>query len=989
MVVNLTVSNIIVQPELNAAQITITPTFSSGEGGGVTNYEALSNLPKINGVELRGNKTAKDLGLQPEGDYATNAQLANKKNIIEPNVVYGNLNLKFKDVIWEDGFVKIAVTSPINQTQTYPHIGLRKVIVTKCKIDLGNGLFDLKPIVTYPSAPTKLNTFTWMYFLLSDVDGRLTENTDFTALDLSYELWPDVTLKLDTKTLLGENVVSEHQVSDAGHSEATIKTFNAIYPEFTGEKYRSELDALTLGLIPEIFTPTYCDKRDVNLIIKPYSNVGEEESIGSNPNILTVVSHSGNDFLRYDNGLTSPDQFFENTILVGSRINDATTQSGTSFGFGMEFFEPGNNVGLSALAPTKQFKIVLGFSATTIGNVVNFGTDISKRFRVGDICIIGQDDNTDEQRTITQVNGSFQVIVDSPYSINYITNQWYSILGDLGTLWQADFTNLSYYQSPICAVVGAKLKKIRIATGANWQLVRKVARLTASNANNWDMYRGFGIIDVDAAINYIELNYKSLESRALIADKLESKFGISNFLEYSDLLPNSPVSKKLLSENFAPIPTSEQNYLTSEEKESLWNRNAGACEIPTIVENGDGNITIGAGSFCVYNNIQGSGIIKKYNFAGGILNLTNGVSNYIVGDYNGGVPIVKVITDILLINESTVVPIYSIFRNGIYLHRQNWDALAENLANKIHRSIVKTQKYRRQEGLALSEFGTRNLSLTSGILYVGAVETIVSAIDSTIDNIFEFVKIAGVWTQRIKTQYNNLEYQNGADVATLTSNRYAVNWIFRGIEENKHLYIILGAGDYTQLQAENAVVPEIPINISSHGLLVAKLIVQKSANTATSILGAFERFFSYAPATEHNNTTGIQGGAVGDYQHLTTAEKDSLNNSFLFNNLNAAVGAAIYPLIQSKQNSILGTLVNGVNSTLTIEAPTSGRRNETVLHFSTNAVAAPTFIYSGFTPVWLGGTALSMKVSKKYTIVFEQVEVSAGVWIIKTSWGEY
>jgi len=123
--------------------------------------------------------------------------------------------------------------------------------------------------------------------------------------------------------------------------------------------------------------------------------------------------------------------------------------------------------------------------------------------------------------------------------------------------------------------------------------------------------------------------------------------------------------------------------------------------------------------------------------------------------------------------------------------------------------------------------------------------------------------------------------------------------------------------------------------------------------------------------------------------------KEWLNSLYIgidrlnFNNLNAAVGAATYPLIQLKQNSISGTLVNSVNSTLTIEAPTSGKRNETILHFSTNAVAAPTFIYSGFTPVWLGGTALSMKVSKKYTIVFEQVEVSTGVWIVKTSWGEY
>lgn len=36
-----------------------------GGGGGTDNYNALSNLPQINGTELRGNKTATDLGLQP------------------------------------------------------------------------------------------------------------------------------------------------------------------------------------------------------------------------------------------------------------------------------------------------------------------------------------------------------------------------------------------------------------------------------------------------------------------------------------------------------------------------------------------------------------------------------------------------------------------------------------------------------------------------------------------------------------------------------------------------------------------------------------------------------------------------------------------------------------------------------------------------------------------------------------------------------------
>lgn len=39
---------------------------SGGGGGGTTNYNQLSNLPKINNVELKGNKTLEQLGLQPE-----------------------------------------------------------------------------------------------------------------------------------------------------------------------------------------------------------------------------------------------------------------------------------------------------------------------------------------------------------------------------------------------------------------------------------------------------------------------------------------------------------------------------------------------------------------------------------------------------------------------------------------------------------------------------------------------------------------------------------------------------------------------------------------------------------------------------------------------------------------------------------------------------------------------------------------------------------
>jgi hypothetical protein len=46
-----------------------------GGGGGATDYTALTNKPQINSIELTGNKSLDDLGIQAKGDYATTTAL--------------------------------------------------------------------------------------------------------------------------------------------------------------------------------------------------------------------------------------------------------------------------------------------------------------------------------------------------------------------------------------------------------------------------------------------------------------------------------------------------------------------------------------------------------------------------------------------------------------------------------------------------------------------------------------------------------------------------------------------------------------------------------------------------------------------------------------------------------------------------------------------------------------------------------------------------
>ena len=61
---------------VNGKSVTIS---STGGGGGTGDYSQLTNKPSINSVELNGNKSLSDLGIQPSGSYATSTELGNEE----------------------------------------------------------------------------------------------------------------------------------------------------------------------------------------------------------------------------------------------------------------------------------------------------------------------------------------------------------------------------------------------------------------------------------------------------------------------------------------------------------------------------------------------------------------------------------------------------------------------------------------------------------------------------------------------------------------------------------------------------------------------------------------------------------------------------------------------------------------------------------------------------------------------------------------------
>jgi hypothetical protein len=300
---------------------------------------------------------------------------------------------------------------------------------------------------------------------------------------------------------------------------------------------------------------------------------------------------------------------------------------------------------------------------------------------------------------------------------------------------------------------------------------------------------------------------------------------------------------------------------------------AGARVQPSLTDLGTGSITIGTGIYAVYSNTDGIGRILTHTLAGGTFALTDGVVNYVVADHSSGSPVVRVTTTVSEIQETTIIPIYTIYREGTVLHIFNWDQLGDALANKMHKSIVKTQRFRLESGLAIGEAATRTVTLTAGTVWTGAVGTTMPAIRSDTGSMYLMYHVAGVWTKSAPiAQYNNTQYDDGTALQTLPGGKYAVNFVYRSVGQDNELFLLLGAGAYSLGQAQASQPPALPPIISSHCILVGRIIVNQGGSTATQIDSSFVTQFTPTAASDHNTLANLQGGAASEYYHLTSLE---------------------------------------------------------------------------------------------------------------------
>jgi len=320
---------------------------------------------------------------------------------------------------------------------------------------------------------------------------------------------------------------------------------------------------------------------------------------------------------------------------------------------------------------------------------------------------------------------------------------------------------------------------------------------------------------------------------------------------------------------------------------------AGVISGATYSSTGTGQVNLPAIKVALYNNANNIEPIIVYDVAsgatgsGGIPSLVDQDTNYIVVEYNGGSPRYYVYDNDGPVNDSSTVLFMIVYRAGNFVHTLEFGNQGAGLANKLNDRFIMTDRFGYESGLALSLSADTGIVMCSaGVAWNGPNRQSLTAVNSSGDTFFKNYHSGGTWTYSTTGKtVNNTYYDNGTDIVAATAGKYLTNWYFRGQETNGHIYEVYSPNQYDSVAlAQLSTEPALPELITSHAILIGRIIIQVAATTGLTE-SAFNTVFQSTQVTAHNDLSGLQGGTAGQYYHLTSNQYNNLaltnvNNNF-------------------------------------------------------------------------------------------------------------
>lgn len=372
--------------------------------------------------------------------------------------------------------------------------------------------------------------------------------------------------------------------------------------------------------------------------------------------------------------------------------------------------------------------------------------------------------------------------------------------------------------------------------------------------------------------------YKSIDPSYIDYSSLSS----GEFIEFFDSTNNYKISKIDSSGNvvsytdawFNTITNLGGTYTTVQDF-VLTQGAAGVVDGGTITDAGSQQYDIAAGRGYIRTTDSEIGILTSFDWSGSTGNaISDDTIEYIFVDYNSGSPQINVKSSFTN-NLHTEIYLGSVIREGTTLHIFNNPDKISNFATNLNERF-RHSGFEITNGLVIGETGTRNITVTAGQAFFKSNEITFSAIDTSGADTFD-TYVGATQDATAQTQWDNANYNNGGVKTALTVNRYGVLWIYATPDGNISL-LYGSSNEAIMADAEAEAIPTtLPKKLEYHGILLGRIIFQEGASSGT-FESVTEVIFKTQSPSDHNSSSGLQGGTANEYYHFTATQHTDLTD---------------------------------------------------------------------------------------------------------------
>jgi len=258
-------------------------------------------------------------------------------------------------------------------------------------------------------------------------------------------------------------------------------------------------------------------------------------------------------------------------------------------------------------------------------------------------------------------------------------------------------------------------------------------------------------------------------------------------------------------------------------------------------------------------------------------------------DYNSGSPIVINTTTEDDFDLDTSFPLGSCInqKDVMYCLNNSW-WVGDGLTNVIERFQAEDYLYRDKNvgGLILGVTGTRNPTMTEGVLWARLIEHPISAFDASGGDTFNtyYRDGAGGYNEYTgQTQYNVTLWDDDSGILqTIDNNKYVVLWVWVNVASQKISIMYPQAQYLTSATAEAEEIPStFPAMWYKGGIIIGRIITQEGSDTPVEVQSAFTTTFTPSEASDHANLANLAYATSGHTGFMASTNNDSMKSYVL------------------------------------------------------------------------------------------------------------